>query len=318
MAARKRKPGRGVMSAAAIAVALGGVAQEGRGWRCRCPLHGGRSLTLRDGEGGRVLVTCWGGCERLDLLAELRRRGLLNRNFSRNAPRPFTKAPRDDTSRIAWARAIWRESRRSSGTIVETYLATRGIPIEVFPASIRFHPFCPRPKDHMGNVVPPMPAMVSLVEHANRGPVAVHCTYLRNDGTGKADLPKARQRAAFGPVGGGAVSLGMVSVAAEWLAVSEGVETGLSIAVACALPVWAALSTGGLKKLVLPLSATHVIICSDHDTNGAGQEASNFAARRFVAEGRRVRIATPPKAGTDFNDLLNLKDRFDEERRDVE
>lgn len=62
------------MTAAAIAAALGDARREGHVWRCRCPLHGGRSLTLRDGEAGRILVTCWGGCDRLDVLAELRRR----------------------------------------------------------------------------------------------------------------------------------------------------------------------------------------------------------------------------------------------------
>jgi hypothetical protein len=80
------------MSAADIAVALGDARREGRGWRCRCPLHQGRSLTVRDGDGGCVLVTCWGGCDRLDVLAELRRRGLLD-------------------GRTARALAIWHEAR---------------------------------------------------------------------------------------------------------------------------------------------------------------------------------------------------------------
>ena len=84
------------MSAADIAVALGGARREGRGWRCRCPLHQGRSLTLRDGEGGCVLVTCWGGCDRLDVLAELRRRGLLDGQ---------------DVARTTRAFAIWHEAR---------------------------------------------------------------------------------------------------------------------------------------------------------------------------------------------------------------
>jgi hypothetical protein len=38
-----------VVTAAEIAAALGGASREGRDWRCRCPLHSGRSLTLRDG-----------------------------------------------------------------------------------------------------------------------------------------------------------------------------------------------------------------------------------------------------------------------------
>jgi putative DNA primase/helicase len=99
------------MSAADIAVAIGGARREGRGWRCRCPLHQGRSLTLRDGEGGCVLVTCWGGCDRLDVLAELRRRGLLDgRNADHRQPSPQT-SQREDVARTARAFAIWHETR---------------------------------------------------------------------------------------------------------------------------------------------------------------------------------------------------------------
>jgi hypothetical protein len=66
------------VSAADIAAALGDARREGRAWRCQCPLRGGRSLVIRDGDGGSLLVTCWGGCDRLDLLAQLRQRGLLS------------------------------------------------------------------------------------------------------------------------------------------------------------------------------------------------------------------------------------------------
>jgi putative DNA primase/helicase len=145
--------------------------------------------------------------------------------------------------------------------------------------------------------------MLGLVEHVERGPVAVHCTYLRSDGNGKADLPKSKQRACFGPVAGSAVHFGMPR-AGEWLAVGEGIETTLSVAVACSIPAWAALSAGGIENLILSAEATHVIICADHDANGTGPRAARDAAARWLAEGRRVRIAVPPKCGTDFNDIL--------------
>jgi hypothetical protein len=64
------------MNTSAVALALGDARCEGRTWRCRCPLHNGRSLIFRDGDGG--CVTCWGGCDRRDVLAELRRRKLLD------------------------------------------------------------------------------------------------------------------------------------------------------------------------------------------------------------------------------------------------
>ena len=40
----KNRARRHPVSAADIAVALGEARREGRGWRCRCPLHNGRSL----------------------------------------------------------------------------------------------------------------------------------------------------------------------------------------------------------------------------------------------------------------------------------
>ena len=143
-------------------------------------------------------------------------------------------------------------------------------------------------------LLPPLPAMVALVEHVERGPVAVHCTYLRPDGSGKADIEKPK--AIFGPVGGGAVRFGAPR-AGEWLAVAEGIETALSVAVACSMPAWAALSAGGIKNLVLPPEATHVVICADHDASGTGERAAHDAAARWLAEGRRVRIAMPPEPG---------------------
>jgi putative DNA primase/helicase len=291
------------VSAAVIAAALGDARREGRGWRCRCPLHGGCSLVIVDGDNGRILATCWGGCDRLDVLAELRQRGLLSGRAD-YAPRIFS-APRhgDDAPRIARALAIWHGASNGADTIVSRYLASRGIELEHWPLALRFHPRCPRPKDDAGNPASPLPAMVALVEHVERGPVGVHCTYLRPDGSGKADLPKNEQRACFGPVSGGAVRLGMPR-SGDWSAVSEGIETGLSIVAACSMPAWAALSAGGIKNLTLPPEATHVVIGADHDAGGTGEHDARDAAARWLAEDRRVCIAMPRAPGADFNDVL--------------
>jgi putative DNA primase/helicase len=289
------------MNACDIATALGDARREGRDWRCRCPLHGRRSLVLRDGDGGRVLVKCWAGCNPLDVLAELRRRGLLGEGGD-YAPRVISASrSHDDASRIARALRIWKNTERGRGSIVEQYLASREIVLEQWPASLRFHPHCPRPRDGEGNNVSPLRAMVALVEHVARGPVAVHCTYLRADGSGKADIEKPK--AMFGPVAGGAVRFGTPRVG-QRLVVAEGIENALSVAVACSIPVWAALSAVGIKKLALPPEATHVVICADHDASGTGQRAAQEAGGRWLAEGRRVRIAVPPELGADFNDVL--------------
>jgi putative DNA primase/helicase len=197
---------------------------------------------------------------------------------------------------------IWRNTERGPGTIAEAYLANRGIELDPWPPSLRFHPRCPRPKGDDENFLTPLPAMVALIEHVELGPVAVHCTYLQPDNGGKATIEKPK--AIFGPASGSAVRFG-TACAGQWLAVAEGIETALSVAVACAMPAWAALSAAGIKNVNLPSDVTNVVICSDHDANGVGERAARDAAARWLAEGRRVRIATPPNTGTDFNDVLN-------------
>lgn len=189
------------MNAAGIATALGEARREGRGWRCRCPLHGGHSLVIRDGEGGRVLVTCWGGCNRLDVLAELRRHCLIP-GPADGTPHIISASDRhDDGGRTARALKIWRNSRVGVGTIADGYLASRGIVFDRWPSSVRFQPDCPRPRNNAGNFQRPLPAMVALVEHVQHGAIGVHCTYPRPDGSAMADLPKNEQRACFGKSG---------------------------------------------------------------------------------------------------------------------
>ena len=171
------------MTAAAIARALGGAAREGNEWRCRCPLHGGRSLTLRDGEGGRLLAKCFGGCEMRDVLCELRRLGLLD-----TAPLSFQTVQTPQVRRDCRARAlaIWRDARPITGTFAEKYLAARGICLNDLPVeartNLRFHPNCPHPGGAR------FPAMLGLAEHVEHGAVAVHRTFLKPDGSGKADV----------------------------------------------------------------------------------------------------------------------------------
>ena len=47
------------------------VREYGKGWRARCPVHGGKSdgsLSIAEGGDGRILIHCFGGCEPLEIL----------------------------------------------------------------------------------------------------------------------------------------------------------------------------------------------------------------------------------------------------------
>jgi hypothetical protein len=140
--------------------------------------------------------------------------------------------------------------------------------------------------------------MVALVTNGTDGaPIAIHRTFLAPDGGGKA--PVEPQRMMLGPCRGGAVRL---ADPAEVLMVGEGIESCLAAMVASGHPAWAALSTAGLRHLELPRDVHDVIVLADGDD--AGEAAARTCALRWKGEGRRVRIARPPR-GADFNDLLN-------------
>jgi putative DNA primase/helicase len=294
------------MTAQEIAAALGGAQRSGAWWRCRCPVHSSRgpTLALRDGDWGGLAIKCFGGCTSREVYSELRRRGLLTRvdaaEFisspdAKLARQPGAAEAADRARRIADALHLFtNDGRPATGTLVESYLRSRGIGLEI-PATIRASLRWLRHSES-GET---RPAMIALVEHVVHGRVGVHLTYLAPDGSQKATL--APERRSLGPVGGGAVRL---APAAETLMVGEGIETCLSAAQATALPAWAALSTSGLKALVLPPIVSTVIILVDNDICGAGDAAARAAGWRWLAEGRRVRLARPPVPGTDFNDVI--------------
>src|SRR5260221_626136 len=128
----------------------------------------------------------------------------------------------------------------------------------------------------------------------------IHRTWRQPDGLAKASF--SEPRLSLGPIGGGAVRL---PPPGELLLVGDGIETTASGMAATRLPAWAALSATGLERLILPsLPLPAFIILADNDVNGTGEKAAQKAAPRWLAEGRRVRIAIPPEPGSDFNDLL--------------
>ncbi len=64
----------------------------------------------------------------------------------------------------------------------------------------------------------------------------------------------------------------------------------------------------GARGLVVPPKVRSVVIAVDHDhpntkSQRPGPKATTMAAHRWPAEGRRVRLATPDREGSDLADL---------------
>jgi hypothetical protein len=286
------------MNAETIAKALGGR-KAGGGWTARCPAHNDRkpSLSICDADDGTVLVRCHAGCDQSDVIAALQSRRVWNNDNRRHGPRSHKSnhsvaiEPGEDTrKRIEAALALWRATQPADGTLVERYLHSRGLH-DVPPSILRFHAGLRHPSGGL------WPAIVALVTSGvDDAPIAIHRTFLARDGAGKAQVEPSKMM--LGPCRGGAVRLAPIG---DVLMVGEGIETCLAAMQASGRPAWAALSTSGLRALDLPRDARDVIVLVDGDE--PGEAAAQSCARRWKREGRRVRVARPPR-GMDFNDLL--------------
>ena len=220
------------------------------------------------------------------------------REGARPWPQKLKRTPEEEAAHrakmTAFARWLWSESVPARGTLVEVYLWSRLLTMPP-PPSLRLH-YRLR-LDEIGK----LPAMVGKVEHIEHGFTAIHVTWLHPDY--HAGGARRGARKTFGPIGGGAVRFGWPKPG-KWLTVAEGVESTLSAMQLTGLPGWAALSDGGIERLLLPPEARQVLICADNDANGRGEAAARNAAERWLSEGREVRLALPPETGSDFNDVL--------------
>ena len=280
------------MNAFGIAKALGRACREGRGWRTNCPAHGGFSLNISDGRDGKLLVHCWGGCDPLDVLENLRNLDLHNTW----QPDRIEQLGNDNIGcRTNWARRIWDRAKEARRSPVEAYLRGRGITIAP-PPSLRWAPHCKHPSGVF------LPAMIARVVNTDGELVGIHRTFLTQDGSGKAAVAPEDQKMSLGSVRGGAVRLGRLDPDRA-LVIGEGIESTLSLMQLRGLPGWAALGTSGLRSLILPRAATRILIAVDHDSNGAGEAAAWDVGQRWLLEEREVRLAMPTGLG-DWNDVL--------------
>ncbi|MGJ8624234.1 MAG: DUF7146 domain-containing protein [Yoonia sp.] len=286
-----------------LTIALGGKWAGGRGIAC-CPAHDDRSpsLSLADGCEGWLLLRCHAGCSFAEVTDALHGRGLI---AGTGTFRPFAHVIDEERraaerafreKRTRQARRLWNAARPIAGTPAELYLRGRGITCPL-PRTLRYVGDCWHQSAKLS------PALVSHVHNVgDRDSFAVHRTYVRGDGLGKADL--LPNKAMLGPVSGGAVSLSNIRGP---LVVTEGIETGLSLLsgiLGKPMTVWAALSAGGMVGLTLPETPGELIIAPDGDPTG--REAADALATRAHGLGWNVSMLPAPN-GFDWNDVLTGK-----------
>jgi Toprim domain-containing protein len=262
-----------------------------------------RGLSLKDAS-GRTLLTCHkSGCKAVDILGYLKAHGIIQgHRVATQRSQAEVKRNQEETQRKA-AKTLqlcndtFSQAVSIDGTPGATYLESRGIvglQGNKMCNTLRFHPSL-----YHSSSKQTLPTLVARIRGPKGNAMGLHRTFLRPDGTGKADVPSNKMM--LGPASGGAVRFGPDQ---PIIALAEGIETALSISRASRLTVWATLSTSGLKSLILPPApvAEVVVICADHDD--AGLAAAEATATRLEAEGRAVSVIAPQAEGMDFNDVL--------------
>lgn len=225
------------------------------------------------------------------------------------------QAQEDDEKTQARCMREWLNAEgQLAGSPVDLYLAGRGIRLTQLrrpPGALRYHPGLWNPETKRE-----WPAMVGCIYRLdNPKLVGIHRTWLQVRGDGSvAKAPLKDAKMSLGHVQGGFVALsrGRTGLSlpkapdGEVVALSEGIEDGLSIAIAFPdMRVLCAISLGNMINLTFPPNVAEVAIISQNDKPGS--PAANTLDRvveRFRKDGKRVRVLRPDPGYKDFNDML--------------
>lgn len=296
------------MNARSIAFGImGRPRRSGRGWLVLCPDHADRnpSLSVCDGENGRILLKCHAGCSYEAIRGALTDLGLWAGSTTLPKP-PETFRP---VNRMDILNAIYEGTRPfEPGGVCVRYLAGREILLTEWPRDLREHADLELWEDGR-STGKRFPGMVSVIRDVQGQPAGLHLTFLETDESSKAPVESPRRIIGMkdGSTRGGCVRL--LEPREENIGLAEGIETALSAFLLTGVPMWAALNAGGIERTELPQEIRRVTIFADHDKTGTGLKSALKAYDRLTREGRMVEIRQPRRIG-DYNDELKKEARM--------
>jgi hypothetical protein len=226
---------------------------------------------------------------------------------------------RERERKIDTVRSLWDEAKPIAGTLAETYLRSRFIELESWPASLRFHP-------RLSYAGGRHPALIGGVQAASRKLIAIWRVFLNADGTAMKDEEGKKVKLGFGPATGGAVRFGPVT---ETLRLAEGMETALAVMLLTKpnASTWATLSTSGMTGLEIPAGVKRLELYADGDrhrlnkrTGGVedppGIKAANTLKERAMKSGLEVAVFPSPEPD-DWLDVLEARVKDQRKERPV-
>ncbi|HRC37705.1 MAG TPA: toprim domain-containing protein [Rubrivivax sp.] len=215
-------------------------------------------------------------------------------------------AERERQQRQQWAENAKRIAQLSAhlvplspGDPVTLYLKRRGFGgVWPLPECLRLHRALPYwdGGDKLGTFA----AMVAPIVSPEGDTVALHRTYLAQDGR-KANVPSVRKvTGAAGPLAGACIPLH--KPARGCIGIAEGIETALAAWCASTVPTVAAYSAGNLAAWDWPHGVQRLVIFADADK--AGREAADKLQARALGAYLQCQVLTPSADGTDWADVF--------------
>jgi putative DNA primase/helicase len=268
-----------------------------------CPWCAGRDrfrFTDLNGNGGFFCSKCGSGTG-VDLVMRY-----FNLPFAEAAKKIEAELPsaviakparRDDMG--ALAARIWNSSSRLTGSDpASLYLASRGLEFGSYPSQLRYQPAASYVHEDKSRST--HPALIANFCAPDISSTTIHMTYLDEDGA-KAKVSTVKKVIPGKIPVGGSVRL---APSADTMGIAEGIETALSAAQLYGVPVWSALTSGGMIKWTPPATVRHIIVFGDNDLSFTGQAAAYALAYRLQTDGLTVEVRLPDHVDTDWNDVL--------------
>jgi len=203
---------------------------------------------------------------------------------------PVLAEAQSEKDRVRSALAIWDEAVDPTGTVVETYLAGRGLHVgEAAVEAIRFHPAL----RYEGATVSAMVALFRDI--ATDSPCGIHRTFI--DGQGRKI-----DRRMLGRTKDAAIKLNADETVTNRIGIAEGIETSLAVMGMGWRPVWALGSANAIARFPALAGVESLTIFADHDD--VGIKAARTCGRRWADAGLDARVLRPPAVGADWNDVV--------------
>lgn len=208
------------------------------------------------------------------------------------------KVEMTDDERIRMMRETFQQTQPiEPGDLAHRYLSSRNLEELSYPKTLRF---APKMRDGEGGIRPALAALVGVYGEAKFS--TIHRTFLKPDGSGKAEMESPRKLMPGSLPDGACVVLSDYQPG-QILGIAEGIETAMSASNRFGLPVWAAINATMLSKWQPPEGCEEVLIFGDNDASHTGHAVSYALSRKLRSRKIRTEVHIPEREGEDWADV---------------